>query len=109
MQPALRVTDPKSLNVITDVIHDRWFEVDDVAIEEGRKCLRIPFRPDWVLEISEVESYQLEETEGVGRYDFNKFAYSESDRTLMISTGVPLVFRVTVASLDVSLSELSPA
>lgn len=109
MQQVLRVTDPKSLTVITDVIHDRWFDVDDVMFDEGNNCLRIPFRPDWVLEISNVESYELEETEGVGRYDFNEFTYSESDSALIISTGVPLVFRVAVGGLDVSLSEPATA
>ena len=105
MLQVLRVTNPANLTLIADVIHDRWFDVDEVVFDGA--CVRVPFKPDWVLEISDVESCQLEESEGVGIYDFNKLVYSEPDGSLTVTTGIPLVFRLTVSGLDVSLSEIT--
>lgn len=93
--------------MINDLIHDRWFDVEEVTFDEGTGYVRVPFKPDWVLEVSDVESCQIEEPEGVGSYDFNELIYSEGSGTLLVSTGVPLVFQMRVSALDVSLSELS--
>ena len=49
---------------------------------------------DYRLEIGSVESMQLEETEGVGRYDLNKILYMPESRTLRIDTGIPLTFNM---------------
>lgn len=84
-----QVTDPEELGVIMNIVHDCWFDVEDVSFDAGVGKLSVTFqRPsigeegglfkkqgplsDWVLEIEGVESYELAESENVGRYDFNE-------------------------------------
>lgn len=121
-----RVRDARELDGIINVVHDYWFDVDDVSFDESRRRLVIKFqrptvasrdtpprllarsRPlsDWVLEIEEVDGCHLEESEGVGKYDFNEILYSGADRSLTITTGIPLAFRMDVESLDITVREL---
>ena len=122
--------DPHRLDAINRVVHDHWFNVADVAHDAAHQTLAVKFtRPsetvaettrrilflrrvrvqitEWWLEIHNVESYTLQETEGIGRYDFNELQFSEADRTLTIKTGVPLRFWVRVTALDVLVRETS--
>jgi len=110
------------------MIHDHWFNVEDVSHDAAGGTLSVTFtRPsetaektsrrilffrrvcvpitEWSLEIGNVETYTLKETEGIGRYDFNELQFSEAERTLTVKTGVPLVFQIRVSALDVTVRE----
>jgi len=117
------VTDPEELGVIMNIVHDCWFDVEDVSFDTGVGKLSVRFqRPsigeegglfkkqgplsDWVLEIEGVESYELAESEHVGRYDFNEIVYSQGEKRITITTGIPLVFYAVVTSLDVAVRQV---
>jgi len=107
MSRVLQVTAPGNLKLIVNEIHDHTFDVEDVTFDAATACIRVPIEPNWVLEIAEVESYRLVESEGVGNYDVNQLLYSEADGSLVITTDVPLTFTVRVSGLDISLLELA--
>ena len=115
---------PEGLDAINDVLHDRWFRVDDVAYNEGDRCVRVRFllsghenvrgKDDettgtaLVLEIENVEEHQLTESEGVGRYDFNRLIFSKATGVIRVETGIPLRFAIRVSGLGVRVFERAP-
>lgn len=104
----IRATDPKQLNDIIDIIHDEWFAVTDVHHDREQRRVRIPFTRArasdvWILEIMNVDSFVVQESEGIGRYDFNKLAYAPDTGRLTVKTGIPLTAELTVSHLDVSV------
>lgn len=104
----MRVTDPSNLGLVIDAVHDRWFDIDDVQFDAARRCVRIPIEPDWLLEIANVDSLDLEDSERVGKYDLNEIVFSKQRGTLIVTTGIPLTFRMGVSGLDVALSKVDP-
>jgi hypothetical protein len=102
------------LEVITRQLHDLWFDVSEVRFDRAHGTVTIPFlshhqprasaafRDRWLC-IGRVEHLQLEESEGIGRYDFNKFRFAPETGVLRLSTGVPLTLEINVAELDVSV------
>lgn len=122
MSGNFRVTAAQDLDVVNDLIHDHWFNVDDVAFDEATRTLHIKFqRPpaertdtgrhtkgpptQWVLEIARVLSYKLEESEGIGRYDFNVLKYTAADAKLAITAGIPLVFEAIIDGIEILVRE----
>lgn len=128
MPSETRVTNARDLEAVTRLIHDHWFEVADTSFDSARRALRVKFRrpsetgertirrvlffrrvrvpvTEWWLEIRNVESHTIRETERIGRYDFNELQFSEPDRTLTVKTGVPLDFRVVVGELDIAVGD----
>ena len=99
----VHVTDAAKLGLITDVVHDLWFDVTKVVFDATSRRVRVPIEPDWVLEVAKVDSCDLQESEGVGLYDINELLFSRDPRTLKITTGIPLTFRIGVSQLDVAL------
>lgn len=110
----IRATELKNLDAINKAVHDRWFKVDDVKLDASRNTLSVPFgdsrsatrKPGGAtishyLEIGYVERYTLEETEGVGSYDFNEIRFVQPTQTVTITTGIPLTFEIVVKKLDV--------
>ncbi len=56
-----------------------------------------------MLRIEQVRDYSLIDTEGVGRYDFNKLSYDPSSGVIRVLTGIPLHFTVQVRSLAIGV------
>lgn len=110
----ITATEPSALDVVTDVIHDAWFDVDEVTFEDGQ--VRVPFTvrraifrsaepdaPRSSLLIRHVTALDLEDTQGIGRYDFNRLRFDENAGRLSIDSGIPLRFEMLVEDLEVSV------
>lgn len=102
------------LAAVTRQLHDLWFEVAEVRFDRVSGTVLVPFlaahqpRPsaefrDRWLRIGRVQEMKLEESEGVGRYDFNEFRYSPRAALLELRTGIPLTFKLSVSRLDLSV------
>ena len=122
MSQQLVITSVVNLESITHVIHDRWFEVNDVAYDASRSRLTVPLESDspawWrptsggsgeklrvgTLCIANVDRYVLRETEGIGRYDFNSVRFNADEGRLDLITNIPVSFSVWVKSLLVTVS-----
>jgi hypothetical protein len=119
VKAGIRVTDSRHLHTIVAEIHDQWFSVDDVVFDPVEGLIQVQYRgpasrrrswfkkrepaADWTLTIRCASAYRLEESQGVGRYDFNEIEYSEEQGDLIITTGIPLRFSIDVSALDVSV------
>lgn len=122
----VRITRGSELRRINEIIHDYWFDLDDVTFDEATSMLEIRFsRPSvrtdspasrwWLLRrvevpyvesflrIHHVRSWALQDTERIGSYDFNELRFDEGKQRIQITTGVPLSLAVDVARLEVSV------
>lgn len=107
----------QALDAITRQLHDHWFEVAEVESDPTAGTVTIPFlarnqpRPgpawvDRVLCIGSVRRLRLEDSEHIGKYDFNELRYAPETGVLRVTTGVPLTLEVTVGTLDVAVRPL---
>lgn len=114
---------PEDLAAVNDVIHDCWFDKDDVRMDLETATLTIRFiRPspergksvggrgllkereiphlESFLRVHHVRDWILEDTEGVGFYDFNEVRFDPQEHRIEITTGVPLKIAILVEQLD---------
>jgi hypothetical protein len=121
--PALRleVRAPEYLPYVRSLIHDCWFAVTSITEDHDRHRLTIPFdrpsdqwqasgwplpAPSWVacaMVIHGVTSHVAEDTQGIGRYDFDEVRYAGDSGVLHLETCIPMAFRVTVTHLHVEV------
>jgi hypothetical protein len=118
---SVTATTPDYLPAIDALIHDWWFEAADVDCNETTGTLTIPFTRDFPLDggslfrrrktrqvqgrliVRGLPGCTIRDTEGVGRYDFNRLSYDSATRKLRIETGVPIHIEASVNSLDVGV------
>jgi hypothetical protein len=114
-----RATSSGALWNLTDLIHDWWFWIDDVRYDNEGQILTIPFtcpqsgyegerrKPRalfrWLLRIHHASGHEIVDTERIGQYDFNQIVYSDTDKTVRIETGIPLLLKAAVSQLDVTV------
>lgn len=125
----MRVTarSASELAPVNQFIHDEWFDVDEIVFDEGAGVVTIPFtRPAqeqqghrigrvgrlYQVEVDKCESYlriyhvrhwSVEDSQLVGRYDFNEVKYDPESKIVRITTGVPIVLLAEVGELEVSV------
>lgn len=124
---AVRATVPEDLANITDLIHDRWFDLDSVVIDKEAGQLRVPVldrRPGsgWLrrllsrtsdsepiaaeLVVRGVRDCSIDDQAGIRWFDFNRVRYDVAARRLSIESNVPLEIVATVDDLDVTVTTL---
>ncbi len=120
----IRIDSADFIDAVTDIIHDCWFAVDNISFDASRSRLDIPFEYEppaavkrallrqggierlcrrGLLSFENVLSYVLEDTEKVGRYDFNRIQYSPTEGVIKVITNIPLLLAVYVASVEVTV------
>lgn len=110
----IQATSPDALEVVTDFIHDFWFDVEEISFVDG--VVRVPFNRSSLgssrsgqdltpaeLLVRHVTDFKLEDTQDIGRYDFNRIRCDENARRLTMDTGIPMRFEMLIAELDVSV------
>ena len=112
------------INQINDLIHDCWFDINRINTDDNRfelhftrylktkkrlqkkwfifKQFEIP-GIDCVLEIHEVKSYEISDTEKIQFYDFNELVFDQGTNTILVRTGIPLSIKIEVSSLKISV------
>ena len=128
-QVILTVTRAAELKRLDDWIHDEFFELNEVNYDSKSSTLSIPFEREvleegqiikrlfflrktrtpkrvFVLNIRNVTSYEIEDTEQIGNYDFESIDFNENSSQIVIKTNIPLIFRVTVRRLEIELLSL---
>jgi hypothetical protein len=109
-----KATSVDQLKRINELIHDRWFDVEDVTFDAHNRVLAVRFRdrPDeellapksgsaYELRMHHVEKYQVEDSQQIGRYDFNVIRYDAAERKITVVTGIPCTFWAVVRKLEV--------
>jgi hypothetical protein len=113
------------VGAVNDLIHDSFFNVDDIVFDSQTSILSFKFElptlpsglglkvfiysskaspgVECVLKIHNVEKYSIDDTEKVGRYDFNIIEFDALARVVYIRTNIPIGIRILVSELEISL------
>lgn len=112
------------ISQINDLLHDCWFDINKINtgdntfklyftkyLETRNRLLKNYFLfkqfeipgVECVLEIYEVKSYEITDTEKVQFYDLNELAFDQGKNMILIRTGIPLSIKVEVSSLKISV------
>lgn len=125
---SISIKDPNQIPSIDDAIHDCWFDVSNIEFDSDTSVLRIEFERElrdkstvvekkWFvkrievpivqcfLNIYHVESYKIEDSERVGRYDFTNLDYNSDSRCISILTATPIGIEIKVRDFEVSVVE----
>jgi len=125
---SISIKDPEQIPLICDVIHDAWFDVSNIEFDSNTSVLSIEFEREltdestvvektWMMEkrevplvqcflnIFHVESYEIDDTERVGSYDFTTLEYNSVLRSISIITGTPIGIEIKVRDFEVSVVE----
>ncbi len=125
---SLVITSPKKLPFIMDIIHDCWFQKDEIVFNSDTNTLEVKFMREAMeekelignvlffkkykipfiecyLRIYSVKSYEINDKEQVGGYDFNKLEYDSEKQQISILTGIPIDIKVRVEEFHISIEE----
>ena len=115
------------LDSINDVIHDSWFDVNDInydrhkgevvfyfeikerslassaAIKKSVLNKYIDSITPAMLLFKNVEEFTIVDSERVGLYDFNRILGDSSARLLIVETGIPITINIKVSDMDVRI------
>jgi hypothetical protein len=123
MDNPILVDGPEQLARLTDTIHDCWFDVENVRLKGD--VLEIPFqyerssfghllssndyasRRRGLLRVSDVESFDIRDTEGIGSYNFDEVRFDPQTQQIMITAGIPLEFRVKVRRVHITCERVT--
>ena len=110
------------------MIHDRYFELDNIQFDKNIGELIIRFEQEYknelkilknyiiikkksipvyenILKISNVNKYSIQDTEKINRYTFNEIHYVESTQELKITSGIPMEINILVDNLAIEIIE----
>lgn len=127
---SISINHPDQIPLIRDVIHDAWFDVSNIEFDSSASVLSIEFEralkdestvveKNWMMEKLEVplvqcflnffhvESFEIDDTERVGSYDFSDLEYNSERGCISILTGTPIGIEIKVREFEVSVVETS--
>jgi hypothetical protein len=129
MTEIINVKKPGDIRAANDIIHDSFFDVDDITFNSQTSVLSFKFRRpipskrlaltdfvyssrtkpahEYMLIIRNVESYSIRDTEKVGTYDFDVLEFDPSTRRISIRTNIPIGISIVVRDLDIWVEELA--
>lgn len=122
------VDHPDDLSSVSDVIHDCWFDKNEMSFDPDSSILAIKFArelpkqrrvlrsylllkkvqipvAEYVLRIHYVDTYRVSDTAGVGRYDFNKLRYDPAVGEISVLTGVPIEIKVRITKFRIDVQD----
>ena len=126
MSKLIHIAEPAEIASILDIIHDCWFDKDDIVYNPEKlilsfkfllespehkkqiskvgfvKKMSIPYL-ECFLQILHVKTYHITDKENVGKYDFNELKYDADQNKICITTGIPLDIEVFVDSFEVQV------
>ena len=128
MTKRLVIKNYRRIPAILDIIHDCWFDVDDIVHDPEALTLSIRFGREMFersrvverryllsrkevpvaecfLKIHHVTDYSVRDTERVGLYDFNEIEYDPNLKRLRITTGIPIDIQMTLDKFEVEVEE----
>lgn len=114
------------ISIITDLIHDRFFDLGKVEFDGPKEVITIPFEEEkkelsvtlknyilfrkvaiplvrHYLRIYNVKNVIINDTEKIGSYDFNELVINGSK--LAIKTGIPLEFEAEISDLQIEIEQ----
>lgn len=100
------IANSRDLAKATEILHDCWFDVDDVSYNAQTRLLVVRFAEkqarlskhiyDTELTVHAVASYEIVDTEKIGCYDLNRILFNPGDKRLKFDCNIPLKFTAIV-------------
>jgi hypothetical protein len=108
----MTITSPNQLGDLLDLVHDRWFDAERVALDKERKAVVIHLEEkkanlarglkDGIsLVINNAEALAVNDTEKVRDYDINEIKFDAASGRLIITGGIPITIEVKVTALNI--------
>ncbi|HYJ78681.1 MAG TPA: hypothetical protein VEW03_03690 [Longimicrobiaceae bacterium] len=121
----VRCSHPDELDRLVDLVHDQWFELDEITYDQARGEVTIPFAHQAfektrgsgigrlfpgtrvsvhraAVRVRSVTALEIRDTERIGTYQFNDFTY-EPGGVLRVRSSIPLGLTIHVTRLDASV------
>ena len=126
----LVVTDMADIEKLLCLIHDEFFDIDDVSLDATQSTLDVPFKRCWhgehgrvvkknwwrtvvevpvlhcVFRIGNVSEYELVDTHRMGNNSFNTIDYDDQLKQVTVNTNIPAKFNAKVSQLHLEYFEL---
>lgn len=122
------VDNPARIEDVNRVIHDCFFNVDDISFDSETSILTIGFKREaldmssllrdgwlfkkWQIPITKcllkfyhVKSHRVADTEAVGRYNLLELEYDHLQRRVVVKTGVPMQIEIVVEKLEIEVEQ----
>lgn len=121
----IEVNNVSDLELLSDFLNDSDMDIDTFSYDPSAREIRVAFEKEswsdreplggsifrrfrvpvlkYVLKISNVERYELIDTEQIARYDVCEVIFNKPDKRITFTTGVPLHFSVNVSTLELQL------
>src|SRR5687767_2880029 len=104
------ITSANQLGDLLNLVHDRWFDAERVALDKERKTVAIDLEvkkanlakgsKDGIrLLIKNAEALTINDTEKVRDYDLNEIKFDTASARLIITGGIPITIEVKVTAL----------
>ncbi len=106
------ITSANQLGELLNLVHDRWFNVERVALDKERKTVAIQLEEKKAnlakgstngirLLIKNAEALTVNDTEKVRDYDLNEIKFDAASGRLIITGGIPITIEVKVTALNI--------
>ena len=110
----MTITSPTQLGDLLNLVHDRWFDVERIALDNERKTVALRLEKkkanlakgskDGIgLLIKDAEALTINDTEKVRDYDLNEIKFDATNGRLIITGGIPITIEVKVTALNVEV------
>ena len=127
---SLQITSPDQFGQLLDLIHDEYFEVDEIQYHSERAVVEIPFRRifhdsprrtirNWLfyrvvevdvvrarMRVQNVDEYEVYDPEQIGTYSFNAARYNQDASFLTLQCEPNLELRMKVSELLIDCEDL---
>ena len=127
---SLKVTNPQEIGKLSSLIHDEYFEVNDIKYQREQGIVEIPYRRifhngprrtvrNWLfykvqevdviwakMLIHHVEEFKVNDPDKIGTYSFNDVDYDPDSSTLLLDSNTNLEFRMKVSQILIESQDL---
>jgi len=112
----MTITSATQLGDLLDLVHDRWFNVEQVVSDKEQKTVALHLerkkaklaggpKDEITLLIKNVEALTINDTEKVRDYDVNEVKFDDASGRVIITGGIPITIEVKVTSLNIELTK----
>jgi len=127
---SLKVTNPQEIGKLIDLIHDEYFEVNDIEYHRQQGVVEIPYRRlfhngprrivhNWLfyivqevdviraeMRIHHVEEFKVNDPDKIDTYSFNDVDYDPDSSTLLLDSNTNLELRMKVSHILIESQDL---
>lgn len=124
----ITIKEPKAIKDILYLIHDEWFDKNDIRFNQQTSLLQIKFRRinksdkkiekslfvikkitcpiiESFLIIEDVLNYVIDDKADIGLYDFDTIEYDEKKKKITINSNFPMKIIIKVKQFSVTIKD----